>query len=176
MLWWRNFLRNIKKNFIEAGIYSIIFIFDETTDIAHQSKIIIFECAYLHGSEVRDFIEFINIIEEVTKSTKYNVKATSQELVVTGQNNGNVPQTDLLKHNWISFWKITSYDAKTRNNCFSKNNCFRSEKRSTTLRQAKTGKHEFPNNQTQKNKWNFIDVNFTCFWHFICTESYNKSP
>ena len=42
---------------------------------------------YLHGSEAReDFIELISVREEVTKSTKCDEEATSQEPVVTGQN------------------------------------------------------------------------------------------
>ena len=84
-------IKNVKKD----GIYSIIF--DETTDIAHQSKII-FECGiFVWFWGKRRFIEFINI-REVAKSTKYDKKAIFQEAVVTRQNIGSVVLEMLIRH------------------------------------------------------------------------------
>ena len=58
----------IIKNVKEVGVHSVIF--DETSNIAHQSQLFLSE-RYLNGSEVReDFIEFINITEGVTKIYK----------------------------------------------------------------------------------------------------------
>ena len=54
---------------------------------------------YLHGSEVKeDFIEFMNVREEVTKSTKCDDEATFQEPVLTGQNIRNVILEILNRH------------------------------------------------------------------------------
>ena len=48
--------------------------------------------------------------------------------------NGGASQTVFLKYNWLSICKITPSIELTRNNCFG------SRKRNTTLRQSKRGK------------------------------------
>ena len=91
----------IIKNIKEGGVHNITF---------DQSQLSL-SVWYLHGSEIKDFIVFINITEEVTKFLKYDEEATSQEPIVTGQNIGSFKNVkkiwsdlDLKNYVEISTW------------------------------------------------------------------------